>query len=233
MSVPIINRVTVPVGHSALVYRSGILQRVLSPGAHWVIGTATMVEMRERLIALAPQEVLTSDAVSLRVTVALRFAVTDAAAFIETAADPVSAVYLAAQIALRTIVSGVTADDVMQRSDRLDAGVVLTAAQAAGARVGVDVREVFIKDVLVPAEIRSAALELVTAKARGAAQLETARAETAALRALANAGRLLDTHPALAQLRLVQSMPYGSRVVLTSGGAGTESGVTPVDDHQG
>jgi regulator of protease activity HflC (stomatin/prohibitin superfamily) len=81
------------------------------------------------------------------------------------------------------------------------------------------VLDAFVKDVIVPAEIRTAAMQLVTAKSRGAAQLEAARAETAALRALANAGKLLDAHPALAQLRLVQHVPYGSRVVLAMGGA--------------
>jgi hypothetical protein len=48
--------------------------------------------------------------------------------------------------------------------------------------------------------------------------LEAARAETAALRALANGARLLDEHPALAQLRLVQSAPPGTRLVLQLGG---------------
>jgi regulator of protease activity HflC (stomatin/prohibitin superfamily) len=230
MSVSMITRLTVGVGQSALVYRNGTLARVLAPGTYRLFGTTTtvVVEMRERLVALSPQDVLTSDAVSLRVTVALRLTVTDPVAFTETAAEPVAAVYLAAQIALRDTISGVTADEVMQRGDRLDAAVILAAAQAAGARVGIEVREVFVKDVIVPAEIRSAALALVTAKARGAAQLETARAETAALRALANAGRLLDSHPALAALRLVQAVPYGSRVALTVGDPA--SGVAAVDD---
>lgn len=231
MSVSIINRLNVPVGQSGLVYRRGTLQRVLPPGSHWLVGAATtaIVEMRERLVMLAPQDVLTSDAVSLRITVALRIAVTDPVVFTEQAADPVAVVYLAAQIALRDLIAGATADEVMQRSGRVDAGPIAAAARTAGARVGVDVREAFVKDVIVPAEIRSAAMELATAKARGAAQLETARAETAALRALANAGRLLDTHPALAQLRLVQAMPYGSRVMLS---VNTESGVAPVDDDE-
>ncbi|CQD10241.1 hypothetical protein BN970_02011 [Mycolicibacterium conceptionense] len=79
--------------------------------------------------------------------------------------------------------------------------------------------EAFVKDVIVPAEIRAAAMQLVTAKATGAAKLEAARAETAALRALANAGKLLDAHPALAQLQLVQRVPYGSKVVLAVGGS--------------
>ena len=65
---------------------------------------------------------------------------------------------------------------------------------------------------------------MVTARLRGAAALEAARAETAALRALANGARLLDEHPALAQLRLVQSAPPGTRLVLQLGGTPEPAG---------
>ncbi len=224
-------RLTVAVGQCALVYRDGKVERVLSPGSHRLFGQAStaFVEMRERLFGLAPQEVLTSDAVSLRVTVMLRIAVTDPVTFTENAADPVAAVYLAVQIALRDNVSAVTVEDVMRRNDRIDGDVLLAAARAAGERNGIDVREVFVKDVIVPNEIRSAAMELVTAKARGAAQLEAARAETAALRALANAGRLLDAHPALASLKAIQAVPYGSRVTLSIGAPVTD--VEPAQDE--
>jgi hypothetical protein len=67
-----------------------------------------------------------------------------------------------------------------------------------------------VKDVILPPELRSAYAELVTSRTRGQAQLEAARAETAALRSLANGAKLLDAHPALARLRLVQALPYGS-----------------------
>lgn len=214
------NRITVSAGQCALEYVDGTLGRVLPPGRHRIDVAASVVrvEMREQVLTLAPQEVLTSDAVSLRITVALQTKVTDAVAYVEAAADPMAAVYLAAQIALRDIVAGLTDDEVLQRGNRIDAGVIAAAARAAGARTGIEVIAVFVKDVIVPAEIRSAAMQLVTAKATGAAKLEAARAETAALRALANAGKLLDAHPALAQLRLIQQVPYGSKVVLAIGG---------------
>jgi regulator of protease activity HflC (stomatin/prohibitin superfamily) len=227
---PIVTRLTVEAGQHALVYRDGSLSRVLRPGSHRLYGAVStvVVDLRERLVTLAPQEVLTSDAVSLRVTLALRIVVTDAVAYVEKADDPVAGVYLAAQIALRDIAAGISAEDVMRRSDRIDAAVIRDAARTAGSRTGLDVLDAYVKDVIVPAEIRTAAMQLVTAKARGAAQLEAARAETAALRALANAGTLLDAHPALAQLRLVQQVPYGSRVVLAL--RGTDAGVAPDPD---
>ena len=226
----LINRLTVEAGQCALVYRDGTLSRVLRPGRHRLYGTVStvVVDLRERLVTLAPQEVLTSDAVSLRVTVALRIKITDAAAYVEKADNPVAGVYLAAQIALRDIAAGLAAEDVMRRTTRIDASVIRDAARDAGERTGIDVLDAYVKDIIVPAEIRTAAMQLVTAKTRGAAQLEAARAETAALRALANAGKLLDAHPALAQLRLVQQVPYGSRVVLAVGGA--EADVAPDPD---
>jgi regulator of protease activity HflC (stomatin/prohibitin superfamily) len=217
----LINRMTVEAGKCALVYRDGTLSRVLRSGTHRLYGAVSIVaiDLRERLVTLAPQEVLTTDAVSLRVTVALRIVVTDAVAYVEKADDPVAGVYLAAQIALRDIAVGLTAEEVMRRSTRIDAAAIRDAARDAGARTGIDVLDAYVKDVIVPAEIRTAAMQLVTAKTRGAAQLEAARAQTAALRALANAGKLLDAHPALAQLQLVQHVPHGSRVVLAMGGA--------------
>jgi len=225
----LINYVTVQVGRCALAYRKGTLERVLDPGRHRLYGGVSIVfvDLRERLVTLAPQEVLTSDAVSLRITVALRIVVTDAVAFVEKADDPVAAVYLAAQLALRDSAAGLAAEDVMRRSVRIDAEAIRDAARDVGTRTGIDVLDAYIKDVIVPAEIRTAAMQLVTAKSHGAAQLEAARAETAALRALANAGKLLDAHPALAQLRLVQQIPYGSRVVLALGGADADAAPDP------
>ena len=92
---------------------------------------------------------------------------------------------------------------------------VTLASREVALRVGLDVLEVVVKDVILPVELRSAYAELVTAKTRGLAQLEAARAETAALRSLANGAKLLDEHPALARQRLVQALPMGTHVQLT------------------
>ncbi len=70
--------------------------------------------------------------------------------------------------------------------------------------------------MILPLDLRSAYAEQVTARARGQARLEAARAETAALRSLANGAKLLDEHPALARLRLVESLPPGSTLELTT-----------------
>lgn len=214
------NRITVSPGHTVLAYRGTAVQ-ALPAGRHRVRKPdATFnVDLRERLIPVAPQEVLTADSMSVRVSMTLRACVIDAVAFVERSADPIGAVYLAAQVALREVCAGVGSDDLVRRGEAVNVTPIRAAAAEVAGTVGLEVLEVVIRNVIVPAEVRTAALEVITAKTRGQAKLEAARAETAALRALANAGRLLDAHPALAQLRLVEAVPYGARVVLSVGGA--------------
>jgi len=146
----------------------------------------------------------------------VRWGVADPQRFVEAALDPSAVVYLAVQIALREALLDVDSEVIVRQARRALGTRITEVARAAGEEVGIAVREVVVKDVILPHELRSAYAELATAKARGAAQLEAARAETAALRSMANGAKLLDEHPALARMRLVQALPPGSVVELVS-----------------
>lgn len=211
--------ITVPTHTTRVEYRHGAVARVLGPGRHarrW--GTsAERVDRRESLLTLAPQEVLTTDSVTVRVSATVRWAVADPVAWLERSVDPLGTVYLAVQVALRDGLATLSAEELARRGPALPTDVVAATVDAVARGVGVEVREVVVKDVILPGELRAAALDLVATHARGAAQLEAARAETAALRSLANGAKLLDAHPALARLRLVQAAPTGSTIVLRLG----------------
>jgi regulator of protease activity HflC (stomatin/prohibitin superfamily) len=214
--------VIVPAHTAAVEFVDGTPVRVLEPGRHRRARRATYreVDLREQLLAVSPQEILTVDGVQVRVSAAVRWAVVDPVAWLERATDPVGLVYLATQVALRDAVAGLTLETVSQRGAGLEAATLTATVDAAGRPVGLSVLEVVVKDVILPSEVRAATLELATARQRGAAQLEMARAETAALRSLANGAKLLDDHPALARLRLVQALPIGSQLVVRMGDEG-------------
>ncbi|MBJ7356186.1 SPFH domain-containing protein [Nocardioides sp.] len=216
--------ITVFAHERALEYVDGVCTRVLEPGRYRAATRATYhrVDVRERIVTTAPQEVLTSDGVLVRVTAAVRWKVSDARAFVETVHDAAALVYLAIQVALRDALVDTDADAIVRTARSATAEAATTAARSAGATVGIDVVEVVVKDVILPTELRTAYAELVTTRTRGLAQLEAARAETAALRSLANGAKLLDEHPALARLRLVQALPYGSTLELSVGDAPSE-----------
>jgi len=59
---------------------------------------------------------------------------------------------------------------------------------------------------MLPNDLKRAFSEVLKAKQEGQAALERARGESAALRNLANAARVLDGNPALMNLRLMQSL---------------------------
>lgn len=196
--------------------RPGRPTRVLAPGRHPLrLGASyDRVDVREQMTLLAPQEVLSADSVTLRATAAIRWAVAEPVAFVEASADPVAVVYLAVQVALRDALADQEAAAIVRGSRNTLASALTLAARAASVPLGIEVRAVVVKDVLLPAELRAAYAEALVVRQRGQAQLEAARAETAALRSMANAARLLDDHPALARLKLVQALPHGATVVL-------------------
>src|SRR5213078_2426471 len=74
------------------------------------------------------------------------------------------------------------------------------------AKIGINVLAVEVKDVMFPADLKRAFGEVLKAKQEGQAALERARGESAALRNLANAARVLEGNPALMNLRLMQSL---------------------------
>jgi regulator of protease activity HflC (stomatin/prohibitin superfamily) len=210
-------KITVPADASAVENVDGAFTRVLGPGRHvrpWRRTSYRWVGTREQLLPMPPQEVLTSDGLTVRVSTVVRWAVSDPRAFVEVAVEPTASVYLAVQVALRDALVEVGVADAVRHVRDSVADRLVEAARAAATDVGVEVRDVVVKDVLLPIEVRAAQAELVTARTRGQAELEKARAETAALRSLANAARMLDDHPALAQLRLVQALPPGASVKL-------------------
>jgi hypothetical protein len=68
-----------------------------------------------------------------------------------------------------------------------------------------------------PGELKRAFAQTVTAQKEGLASLERARGETASLRSLANAARLMQEHPGLLQLRAIQAIESSKGNTITLG----------------
>lgn len=208
--------ITVRAHRRTLEFVDGRLSRVLEPGRYRrrVRAVYRTFEMRDFLTAIPLQEIPTADGIQVKISAQLRWYVSDPVVYDQVAISPQDVVYAAVQYALRDGVSQLQSGELFGAA-RGDLGRQLTEAAArAGAELGIGVRSVDLKDILLPAELRNAVLEAQVAQRQGAAKLEVARAETAALRSLANAAKLLDDHPALARLHLVQAAPYGTKIVI-------------------
>jgi regulator of protease activity HflC (stomatin/prohibitin superfamily) len=196
-------------------YRHGALIGVLEPGRHrfWSTGNVVKrVDTRIQLFEVRPQEVPTSDGISVKVSVAARLTIVDPVAYLEYTSDPHGYVYDAIKSWLRDAVHSRTLDEVV-------AGITVeetpSSVVAAATDAGFDITEFGVRDVLIPGEIRRAAEELVTTRQRAAIALEQARSEIAVLRALANSAKVLEDHPALAAIRLAETAAsHGGTVII-------------------
>jgi regulator of protease activity HflC (stomatin/prohibitin superfamily) len=184
----------------------GRVRGVLEPGRHRYRRSRTevwTVDMRPQLLPVSGQEVLTADGVTVRVTTVLRLAVTDPVPYLTASRDAQGEVYAAAQQALRVAVSSITLEALLDARNTLGPEM-LPQVHAAGARFGVEVHDVSVRDVMLPAELKRAFAQQALAREQGKAELERARAEAATLRSLANTAKLLEEHPALLRLRTLQ-----------------------------
>lgn len=196
-------------------YRHGALVGVLEPGRYrfWTTGnTYERVDTRIQLFEVRPQEIPTSDGITVKVSAAARLMIVDPVAYLEHTNDPHGYVYDAVKTWLREAVHNRTLDEVL-------AGITVdetppSVVEAATA-TGFEITGFGVRDVLIPAEIRRAAEELVTTRQRAAIALEQARSEIAVLRALANSAKVLEDHPALAAIRLAETAAsHGGTVII-------------------
>jgi regulator of protease activity HflC (stomatin/prohibitin superfamily) len=219
----------VPEGYAGLLYRKGKFVELLGAGRHvrwgrfWTIEAA---DTRKAFLPIPAQEVLTADNVSVKVTLTVTYQVTDPVKAAHATQRWHDDVYNAAQVALRAVIGGIASDALLAQRVNI-AAQLLERVQPQTAPVGVTVHAVEIKDVMLPADLKRAFADVLKAKQEGHAALERARGESAALRNLANAARVLENNPALMNLRVLQSLNAaqnaGSTLVL-----GVPGGLVPL-----
>lgn len=214
---PLGRRVTVDPWEAAVVHRDGAITAVLGPGRHRLHrrSVAVVLDVRPRQLVVNAQEILSADAISVRVSAVAEVAVADARAAVTASADADAVVYSAIQVALRDAITARPLEQVLAERAAISAELLAPAA-AAGAGVGLAVSAVVLRDMTVAAEARAVLAEVALEAQRTKVVLERARTEVAATRALANAARIMADNPGLLQLRMVQSATGGAKVVVNA-----------------
>ena len=201
--------VVVPQGSVGLRFVDGVLDGELAPGRHaaWSVAhdvTFTVVDRRERSLAVAGQEVMTKDRVSLRLNAAVQVQVVDPGLLVATTKDGDAQVYLLAQLALRDAVATHTLDELL--ADRaLLAERVKAAIAPPCARFGVAVLGVGVKDLVLPGEMRALLNRVIEAQKEAEAHVIARREETAAVRSMAQTAKVLAEHPLLVRLKELEA----------------------------
>ncbi len=207
------SKLTVFEWQSALLYRDGVLKRTLGPGKYRLFAPPhswLIFDRRPQFVTVPGQEVLTRDALGLKVTLVAEYQIDDPAKLVRSFAvaaqqDVLNAVYPLIQMPIREAASTYTLDEIIQNRDALPELVRAACVERLGL-AGIKLSKIAVRDIMIAKELRDAYAASAVAQKTAAATLERARSEVAAMRALANAARMAQGNPELMQLRALQAM---------------------------
>ncbi len=214
-----VRRITVLEYERGLKYTRGKFRSVLQAGQYWYVPFFTIIrklDVRQRFVSITGQEVLSSDGVTLKVSLAANFEITDPSIAVNKVKGFEEALYLELQLALREIIGATDIDTVLSSRNELS-GKLMTITEPKVGEFGLRLISVNLKDIMFPGKLKEIFAQVVNAKQASLAALEEARGETAALRSLANAARMMEDNPNLMQLRLVQALGETSGNTLVFG----------------
>lgn len=201
----VLNLFTVEEGHEGVYFKDGAYVKTLTPGqyASWLkVGTVKLVpvDMRETVLDVGGQDIMTSDKVTLRVNALVTYRVVDARQSVEKVNDVGQALYREAQLALRAVI-GTREIDALLADKSTVAGELETHIRRRAEEFGIRVISLGIRDIILPGEMKTLLNKVIEAKKASEANLITRREETAAIRSQMNTAKLMQENPSLMRLR--------------------------------
>ncbi len=214
-----LRRTTVYEFERGLKYVRGKFRIILPPGQYWYLAwftTIRKVDVRPRFATITGQEVLSSDGVTLKVSLAANYEIENPDTVINKVQDFQEALHLELQLALRQIVGAADIDSLLATREEMSKKLA-EMTEAKARELGLRLISVGIKDIMFPGKLKDVFAQVVSARKEGLAALEKARGETAALRNLANAAKMIESNPGLMQLRMLQTLGGSSGNTLVLG----------------
>lgn len=191
-----------------LHYRDGKLLAVLEAGRYLINKkreTIVPVDMREQVLSVVNQELICADSFSIRLSASVVYKTVDAQKSNEQTRNAHELLYLDTQLAMRELAAGMKVEEVLAQRNEISTKLEQALKPRAEA-VGLAVVRAGIRDITFPADVKKAFTQVSTAEKAAQAQLAKSRAETASLRALANAAKMIENNPNLLALRSLQSI---------------------------
>ena len=189
----------------ALVWVDGRFSHILPPGkyAFWKNVAKILlvpVDLRETMLDIGGQEIMTADKVTLRLNAVATYRVADAHKALSAADDARQALYREAQLALRAVIGARELDQFLADKDAVASELEEIVRQRVAA-LGLEVISLGIRDVILPGDMKDLMNKVTEAKKAAEANLIVRREETAAMRSQANTAKVLEGNPTLMRLR--------------------------------
>lgn len=191
-----------------VIFVLGKLSGAKGPGIFLVppfVTRMTKVDLRVVTLTVPPQEVITRDNVTIKVTAVVYFYVVDPVAAVVNVMNFMQATTQIGQTTLRNVLGQSEMDELLSQRNKINRELQ-TIIDEHTERWGVKVTAVEIKDVELPASMQRAMAKQAEAEREKRAKIIHAEGELQASSQLAQAANIIGSQPATLQLRYLQTL---------------------------
>lgn len=198
----------IPEYERGVLFRLGRFKGVRGPGLIIIIpGIDRLVRVSLRIVALdvPPQDVISRDNVTVKVSAVVYFRVMEADKAIIQVENYLYATSQLAQTTLRSVLGQVELDELLANRDKINKELQEILDGHTGPW-GVKVANVEVKNIDLPQEMQRAIAKQAEAERERRAKIIHAEGEMQASEKLAEAAKILATQPTSLQLRYLQTL---------------------------
>jgi len=191
-----------------VIFVLGKLTGAKGPGIFLVppfITRMIKVDLRVVTLTVPPQEVISRDNVTIKVTAVIYFYVVDPVAAVVNVMNYMQATTQIGQTTLRNVLCQSELDELLSQRNKINRELQ-TIIDEHTERWGVKVTAVEIKDVELPASMQRAMAKQAEAEREKRAKIIHAEGEWQASAQLAKAAQVIGSQPATLQLRYLQTL---------------------------
>ncbi len=188
-----------------ILYINGKFDRIIDTGMYYFWRNAIPVslvktDLRQLQMEISGQEILTKDKAAIRVNAFAQYKVSDIVKALMQNKDYDKQLYILLQLALREFVGTFLLDELLEKKEEIST-YVLTALKEKADKLGVDILDFGIRDVILPGEVKDIMNQVLVAQKKAQANIITRREETASTRSLLNTAKLLEENDMLFKLK--------------------------------
>ncbi len=192
----------------SVIFRLGRLTPYRGPGVIFVIPVLerqVRIDLRTVTLEIPPQDVITRDNVTVKVSAVLYFRVVDPSRAVTEVADYLFATLQLAQTTLRSVGGQSDLDDLLSQREKLNARIQ-EIIDAQTEPWGIKVTLVELRNIDLPQDMQRAIAAQAEAERERRAKVIAAEGEYQAAQRLADAAEIMNRNPITLQLRYLQTL---------------------------
>jgi regulator of protease activity HflC (stomatin/prohibitin superfamily) len=192
----------------AVVFRLGRIRDVKGPGLIIIIpgiDRVVKIDMRTITMDVPPQDVITKDNVSIKVSAVVYFRVMDANSAVSNVENYLFATSQLAQTTLRSVCGQMELDEILSEREKINMRLQEILDRSTEPW-GIKISLVEVKHIDLPEEMKRSMAKQAEAERERRAKVINAEGEFQAAQKLIEAAALMETQPMSLQLRYLQTL---------------------------